>query len=91
MIAYQYVMTFVICYVIRFFFSGKIEQAPKTGADGDSEKGRTGPLFLQVVDFAWVGDGKRRVFWKIEQVANRSFWGEKRVSGKRGKKRTGHF
>ncbi len=31
MMEYQQVVTFVICYVIRVFFSGKIEQAPKSG------------------------------------------------------------
>ncbi len=36
---YQRVVTFVAFYVIRVFFSGKIEQAPKTGAGADLEKG----------------------------------------------------
>ena len=84
-------MTCHICYVIRIFFSGKIEQAPKTGFGGSLENGRTGPLFLQVVDGAIVRDGKMGVFGKIEQIPNRSFWGEKRVFGKRGENRTGHF
>ena len=51
-----------IFYVIRIFFWGKIEQAPKTGGDGDLEKGRTGTLFLQAVDGAMVRDGKIGIF-----------------------------
>jgi len=78
-------------YVIRIFFSGKIEQAPKTGAGGDLEKGRTGPLSLQMVDGAMVRDGKMGIFGKIEQIPNRSFWGEKRGFKKSDENRTGRF
>ena len=88
---YQRVVTFVTFYVIRFFFSSKIEQAPKTGLGGGLEKGRTGPLFLEVVDGAMLRDGKMETFEKIEQVPNRSFWGEKRVFGRRSENRTGRF
>jgi len=42
---YQRVMAFLDFFVIRIFFSGKIEQAPKTGFGGDFENGRTGSLF----------------------------------------------
>ena len=45
---------FMTFYVIRIFFSGKIEQAPKTGAGGGLEEGRTGPLFLQIAQNQWV-------------------------------------
>jgi len=88
---YQRFMTFIVCYVIRLFISGKIEQASKTRFGGGLENGRTGPLFFQVVDFAWVGDEKMRLFCKIEQIPNRSFWGENRFFGKRGENRTGLF
>ena len=78
-------------YVIRILFSGKIEQAPKTGAAGDLEKGRTGPLFLQVVDGAMFRGGNMGIFGKIEQIPNRSFWGEKRGFKKTVENRTGRF
>jgi len=61
------------------------------GCGSGLEEGRTGPLFLEVVDGSMVRDGKIGTFWKIEQVPNRSFWGEKRGFGKRGENRTGHF
>ncbi len=91
MIVFQRVMTRMDWYVIRVFFSGKIEQAPKTVLDGGLEGGRTGPLFLQVVDGAMVRDETMGIFGKIEQIPNRSFWGEKRVFKKTDKNRTGHF
>jgi len=37
MIEYQQVMAFLNFYVIRIFFSDKIEQASKTGVGGDLE------------------------------------------------------
>ena len=75
MIAYQYVMTFLICYVIRLFFSGKIEQAPKTDANGDFEKGRTVPVFLQVVDGSMVRDGTMEAFWQNRTGPEQVFLG----------------
>jgi len=78
-------------YVIRIFFSGTIEQAPKIGFGGGLEKGRTGPLFLKLAQNQWVAKRIFDVFGKIEQIPNRSFWGEKRRFKKTDENRTGLF
>ncbi len=74
-IVFQWVMTMIDCYVIRIVFSGKIEQARKTGVGGDMENERTGPLFLQVVDGAMVRDLEMRIFWQNRTGSEQVFLG----------------